>query len=75
MHSNPALFKTRMHSIELWKDGQLVAGELGYTVGDTYTSQTGEYQPLNYPLPLGYFPTKLPPSSWILPTTKLPSSS
>jgi len=34
-----------MHSIELWdKSGQLVAGDLGYTMGGVYVSQTGFHQ-------------------------------
>jgi Leu/Phe-tRNA-protein transferase len=33
--------RVRLHSIELWQDGKLVAGELGFTVGGIYTSQTG----------------------------------
>lgn len=41
MHNNQHLFKAKMHSFELWKDDELVAGELGYIVGNMYTSQTG----------------------------------
>ena len=31
----------KLHSFELWKDDILVAGEIGFTVGDCYLSLTG----------------------------------
>ena len=33
--------QVKMHSIEVTRDGQLVAGELGYSVGKTYCSLSG----------------------------------
>lgn len=43
MHKNPSSFKTKLWSIEIWRENQLVAGELGYSVGSTYTSLTGAH--------------------------------
>uniref|UniRef100_A0A6B2LBH0 Leucyl/phenylalanyl-tRNA--protein transferase n=1 Tax=Arcella intermedia TaxID=1963864 RepID=A0A6B2LBH0_9EUKA len=40
---HPQQFDIKIYSIEIWKDGCLVAGELGYTVGTIYTSLTGAY--------------------------------
>ncbi|KAJ3277179.1 hypothetical protein HDV01_000231 [Terramyces sp. JEL0728] len=34
----------KFYSIELWKNDELVAGDLGYTVGSVYTSMTGFYR-------------------------------
>lgn len=33
--------KAKLHSVELWKDNILIAGEIGLTVGSSYTSLSG----------------------------------
>eukprot|EP01012_Entosiphon_sulcatum_P058537 TRINITY_DN8262_c0_g1_i2.p1 TRINITY_DN8262_c0_g1~~TRINITY_DN8262_c0_g1_i2.p1 ORF type:complete len:241 (-),score=21.46 TRINITY_DN8262_c0_g1_i2:163-786(-) len=41
MHKNRVHPQVSVHSVELWKNGQLVAGEIGYLVGKVFTSMTG----------------------------------
>eukprot|EP00045_Choanoeca_perplexa_P005504 m.46576 g.46576 ORF g.46576 m.46576 type:complete len:285 (+) comp13157_c0_seq9:115-969(+) len=40
LHEHPQ-HGVKVHSIEVWRENQLVAGELGTTVGSVYTSLTG----------------------------------
>ncbi|MDX9958328.1 MAG: hypothetical protein RBT68_07790 [Spirochaetia bacterium] len=41
LHATRANRRVKFISIELWKNGDLVAGEIGYTAGSAYTSLTG----------------------------------
>lgn len=41
MNEHPTEFKTKVVSVEVWSEGNVVAGELGYVVGRVYTSLTG----------------------------------
>jgi Leu/Phe-tRNA-protein transferase len=43
IYDQPNTFKSKIHSVEIWKDGVLVAGELGYCCGPIYTSLTGAF--------------------------------
>eukprot|EP01120_Amphizonella_sp_Union-15-10_P017331 TRINITY_DN9598_c0_g1_i1.p1 TRINITY_DN9598_c0_g1~~TRINITY_DN9598_c0_g1_i1.p1 ORF type:complete len:349 (+),score=57.10 TRINITY_DN9598_c0_g1_i1:47-1093(+) len=40
-------YKTQLHSFEVWRDDEIVAVELGYSVGSIYTSLTGAYTESN----------------------------
>lgn len=40
----PSPYQTKLYSFELWCDGQLAAGELGYVCGTNYTSLSGYYE-------------------------------
>ncbi len=41
LRHSPVNERFRMHSIELWLNGEIVAGEIGYSLGTMYTSMTG----------------------------------
>jgi leucyl/phenylalanyl-tRNA--protein transferase len=41
LHTSLAIRQVKLVSVELWKDGTLVAGELGYAAGSAYASLSG----------------------------------